>query len=325
MRSGRRPRGGPSAIHAGLVGDRALIGTPYLGDARLRAEYEREIAPRTEAALGKLFAELPQLAVRRALDLGAGTGAARRAIHTRFGADVTVVGVDRVAGAAVDVVADLRRAGRPTGVAGRFDLVTAAHVLNELGLDVTAKARLVRSWCDDLLEPGGMLVLLEPALRETSRALLELRDALVSAPERQLTIVAPCLRSGACPALDRPRDWCHDTAVVRDETSGARWRVDFSYLVLTPRASDAPHVAADRVFRIVSDPMVEKGRLRVFACGEDGRHAFVRQDRDESAANAAFGRMSRGDLVRIGATRTAGDGLRVGADTVIEPVAPPRR
>jgi hypothetical protein len=152
------------------------------------------------------------------------------------------------------------------------------------------------------------MILLEPALRETSRALLEVRDRLVVSG---LHVVAPCFWAGPCPALARPRDWCHDTA--RDE-AGARagQRVDFTYLVL--RAEPAP-VVPETTFRIVSDRLVEKGRLKVFGCGPAGRHAIVRLDRATSPANAALDELERGDVADVAGTRFAADGLRVVAET----------
>ena len=202
-----------SAIHAGLVGKRALIGTRYLADAELRRQYERDIAPRTLAALGKVLAQLFPAGVaapRRALDLGAGTGAAGAALRAAFGAALDVVAVDRVAAPGV-VVADLA-SGLPP-VSGRFDLIVAAHLLGELHVDraagerATARAARVRAWAGGLLAPGGTIVTIEPALRETSRELLAVRDLLLSqAAQPALDVVAPCYWAGPCPALERERD-----------------------------------------------------------------------------------------------------------------------
>src|SRR5262249_35712410 len=77
-----------SRIHRGLTGERELVGTTYLADPALRREYAAEIAPRTGAALARILSEVfrpdgPTPA--RALDLGAGTGAASAALRTRFG------------------------------------------------------------------------------------------------------------------------------------------------------------------------------------------------------------------------------------------------
>ena len=315
----RRP--GHSRIHAGLTRDRALIGTAYLGDPQLRSEYTREIAPRTRAALARILTQLgPRLSgVRRVLDLGAGTGAAGAAVRAHLGDDVTVVSVDQVAAAPGVIVADLRREVRPRGVEGRFDLIVAAHVLNELGakLTIVQRAALVFAWARELLEEGGLLLLLEPALRETGRDLLGVRDRMI---EAGYTVVAPCFWQGACPALVRERDWCHDSApwllptgdeAVAGEAAprpANRSRVDYAYVVLTRTAERS---SDKRLFRIVSDPMEEKGRLRLFGCGPAGRHALVRLDRERNDDNRDFDAATRGDVVVISTVETAGDGLRI--------------
>jgi ribosomal protein RSM22 (predicted rRNA methylase) len=301
-----------SRIHRGLTGARELVGAPYLADPGLRREYEAEIAPRTRAALGKILGELyagDAAAPARALDLGAGTGAAGAALRARFGAGLDLVSVDRVAAPGI-VVADLTRDLPPT--TGRFDLIVAAHLLNELylseapGARIEARARRVLAWCRALLAPGGTFVLLEPALRETSRALLALRDRLIGTG---LSVVAPCFWTGPCPALARERDWCHDAAKVPSAP-----RVDFSYLAL--RAA-APVAASTAQVRVVSDPLVEKGRLRIFGCGPTGRHAYVRLDRAATGSNADFGALARGDTATIEGATDAADGLRVNADTKV--------
>jgi SAM-dependent methyltransferase len=315
-----------------LVGERALVGEPYLGDPELRREYAEEIAPRTTIALAKIFAEVfagarpGRGAALRVLDLGAGTGAAGAAARTFFGAPIEVVSVDRVAapgGSAPGfVTADLVAPGPPAGVSGQFDLILAAQLLNELFVAVrapertAARAQKVRSWCEALLAPGGAMVILEPALRDTSRALLEVRDLLLAAGG--LRVVAPCLWTGPCPALARERDWCHDAALEPSAVTGQRARrVDFSYLVLRA-AGETPAPQDPALFRIVSDPLVEKGRLRFFGCGPSGRDALVRLDRHRTPANRAFDQAVRGDLIRIQGLATAGDGRRLGADTIVE-------
>jgi hypothetical protein len=122
---------------------------------------------------------------------------------------------------------------------------------------------------------------------------------------------------GPCPALARERDWCHDAAAGQPGTPGAR--VDFSYLVLSTAPAVLPPAA--RV-RVVSDQLVEKGRLKIFGCGPNGRHAYVRLDRAASPANAGFDRLARGDVADFGgqAPSEASDGMRVGAETEVRVV-----
>jgi len=307
-------------MHEGLVGERALVGQPYLRDPDLRQEYAAEIAPRTEVALAKVlrevFAERPARAVR-VLDLGAGTGAAGAAVRAFFGAGAEILSVDRVPGSGA-IVADVGAPGPIRGVAGRFELIVAAHLLNELFLAMppaeraSARTERVRAWCETLLAPGGTMVILEPALRETSRELLAVRDQLVAGG---LHVVAPCLWQGPCPALARERDWCHDVTYEPPPIIGQRpRRVDFAYLALrtTGEPSQDPSL-----FRVVSDRLEEKGRLRLYGCGPAGRHPLVRLDRHHTESNAAFADAERGDLIRVSDTTIAGDGLRVGPDSTV--------
>ncbi|MGA7745002.1 MAG: small ribosomal subunit Rsm22 family protein [Polyangia bacterium] len=297
-------------IHRGLVGDRALVGSGYLSRTDLRLEYESEIAPRTEAALGRILGQVAIGRPRRALDLGAGTGAAARMVRSYFGNDVELVAVDKVPGPGI-LVADVLSGVRPAGVDGRFDLIVSAHLLNELGenLDLDGRARLVAGWCRDLLEPDGTCIVIEPALRDTSRALLGVRDRLLAAG---LHVAAPCFCQSACPALQRQRDWCHDSAGM---LVAGRSRVDFSYLVLR-------RCAADRIepgrYRVVSDPIKDKGRLRFFICGATGRFVLMRLDRDRCPANQALDRARRGDILVLPNATVRDDGFRVVADSVVE-------
>jgi ribosomal protein RSM22 (predicted rRNA methylase) len=307
-------------LHRGLVGARALVGQRYLADPALRAAYVADLAPRTEAALARVLGALwpARAGVRRAVDLGAGTGAASAAVNAYF-PGVEVVAVDQVPAPGL-IVADLARRpfARPAGVSGRFDLVVAAHVLNELALGMADRAALVATWCEQLLAPGGTCLVLEPALRETSRALLEVREALVA---RGLFVIAPCLWQGPCPALARPRDWCHDAAPA---VAAGRSRVDFSYLAVRQAGDPSQDVSA---YRVVSDLLPEKGRVRLYGCGPAGRMPLVRLSRDRTAANAAFDQAVRGDLIAVQGASPGGDGLRIGKDTTVHaargPLTPP--
>jgi ribosomal protein RSM22 (predicted rRNA methylase) len=289
-----------------LVGERALVGEPYLADAQLRREYESEIAPRTVAALEWIFAATTLTPPRRVLDLGAGTGAASQAIRARW-PSAEIVAVDKVPGPGI-LRADVTRALRPPAVKGRFDLIVAAHLLNELSLDVDARARLVLAWCHELLEEHGTCILIEPALRETSRALLAVRDRLIA---DGLFVLAPCLLQSPCPALVRERDFCHMSAGV---IAQGRSRVDFSCLVL--RTQGTPN-ADNSVFRMVSDPMTDKGRLRFHACGPAGRLLVTRLDRDRASGNQLLDQIERGAVVSIQGATMRPDGLRCGQDSAI--------
>lgn len=328
------------------MGERRLIGTPYLADPARRDEYEREIAPRTTRAVARVLLRLygDEAAValpppQRCLDLGAGTGAAGQTVRAFFGARgeaPELVSVDRVP-AEGTVVAELGREDGLPWLGPRFDLIVAAHLLNELhgGLPEDARAallaRLVSRWMADQLAPSGVVLLVEPALRETSRLLLAVRDKLVESGQGH--ILAPCLSEAPCPARKSPRDWCHDTApappgggAAGGDSAGGRLsargrsleatRVDFSFLVLT--SAPRRETASPHVFRVVSDHLMEKGRSRVYGCGPAGRVPLVRLRKHESASNAAFGTLVRGDLAAVHDADEAADGRRIVAPSTVE-------
>jgi len=168
---------------------------------------------------------------------------------------------------------------------------------------------------------------IEPALRETSRALLEVRDLLVA---RGFAVRAPCLFRGPCPARLRESDWCHAerpieppplVAEIARAAGLRREAVKMSYLVLAPRGEPWAPAPPGRVFRIVSEPLPSKGRLRYMACGPEGRLGLALQEKHVADANRAFVRLLRGDVVELTDVEPRGDGLRLGPASRVTVIA----
>lgn len=210
-------------------------------------------------------------------------------------------------------VADLRtRAELGEG----YDLVVMGLVLNEL--DDAQKLALVKR-AASTLAPEGALIVIEPALREPTRALQRLRDAI--AAEGALHVFAPCLHAKPCPMLASERDWCHEERPFElpDELArvarAAKLRTDrstFSYLTLRHEPSPTLSGSALRnhsAFRVVSSRLKTKGKLELVVCRGDGELEKMRRlDRHASEANAAFGEAHRGDvLCRTGSGRIGAD------------------
>jgi hypothetical protein len=175
------------------------------------------------------------------------------------------------------------------------------------------------------------VLLLEPALRETSRALLKVRDLLVG---RGYAVRAPCLWRGACPALVRESDWCHAErswqmpAVVEDVARAAQLHKEalkMSYLAMAPKGEAWRDPPPGRLFRIVSEPLEGKGRQRYMGCGAEGRVGLALQEKHRTPENEAFFRLRRGDVVRIDETEERGDGFALTASSKVAVVAPAGR
>jgi ribosomal protein RSM22 (predicted rRNA methylase) len=156
------------------------------------------------------------------------------------------------------------------------------------------------------LTPTGAMMIIEPALRETSRALHELRDTLLTS--RAAHVFAPCTRTAApCPALADPRDWCHEDrpftppprlAQLVRATGLRREGLKFAYLTLRREPAPlVPTVADSRALRVVSDALDQKGTTERILCGDDGRAPRRILRRDRTDANRALGDSRRGDVL----------------------------
>jgi len=296
---------GPAAravleLHQGLVGERALARPSTYAGSRLGA-YLLWWWPQTylkiQAALR--MATLPR--GPRILDVGSGPAPAAIAALDALGGEAVCFDVNEPALAearALGIARTARELPRES-----FDLTLVANVLSEL----EEPAALLR-------QLTGTVVIVEPALRETGRALLGIRDALL---REGWFAAAPCLMQQPCPALASPRDWC--TAEVRwtppryfaqlADATGLRAdeMLSFAPLVLTR----APRAVEPQTWRVVGVAPPEKGKRRVWICGADGRMPLVRLDRDARPHNAAFDELRRGDRIRLSGTQQRGDGLRL--------------
>lgn len=169
---------------------------------------------------------------------------------------------------------------------GPFDVIICGLSLNEILLPLpsherpTQGAEFLRALCSRL-SPGGVLIALDPALREEARTLSAIRDMLVSRDDSP-HVFAPCLGCASCPMLARERDWCHErlpatlpsqlselshVAGLRDE------ELTYSYLTLRmqPRDLAVLACAGQQVYRVVGGPVITKGKREFLLCG--ARHA----------------------------------------------------
>ncbi|MFW6049664.1 MAG: small ribosomal subunit Rsm22 family protein [Myxococcota bacterium] len=333
----------------------ALVGDDAALAARLCFFLPRDL-PKVGAVLRELALAdaLPASRRWRVLDLGAGLGTttfgtARFAARTGAAQALEVTAVDRderalavledlarqtdamgaVPVAVKPKVADVARL-RPAELAGPFDLVVAGLFFNELappgGDDARWIAHFAESlaaWSETLAEDGALLVI-EPALRETSRRLQSVRDRLAARPGRP-HVFAPCVRSGPCPMLASPRDWCHTdlpgplparAAALAQEAGLRAERRTFSHLTLRRRPGSLARAAAGRpgrAHRLVSAPLRSKGKVEVVGCGEDGLVRIMRLDRHAPSGSEVLGQAVRGSLVTVEGGRARGARLRLDA------------
>jgi len=189
-----------------------------------------------------------------------------------------------------------------------YDVIILANCLNEIHRDapdpIAARTSVVSEMLS-LLAPHGTMMILEPALRETSRSLHQVRDRLLQAGSR--TVYSPCLHERSCPALVNPDDWCHEERAwdppacikeIDEEVGFIKDALKFSYLLLR---KDGRTIVGRRpdIYRVVSELRELKGEKRVWLCNESGRCEVGRLDRLASPKNAAVDDWHRGAIVQI--------------------------
>ncbi len=326
-------------LSRGLTRDRELAGASYMEDPKLLGAYLLFYWPVSYAQARHALLELPQRP-RQVLDLGSGPGPLAFACMDAGAGEVTIA--DR-SPAAMDLARALAaEAGEALATRawngqrgdappeGNFDLITLGHVLNELWPEAPDAAPRRAGVLDRALarvKPHGSVLVLEPALRETSRALLEVRDRLVS---KGFALRSPCLFRGACPALVKETDWCHaerpwdPPRLVADiaRTAGLhKEALKMTYLLFAAAHEPWPALPSGRLFRIVSEPLSSKGRSRYIGCGPEGRVGLALQDKHQTSKNAAFKKLFRGDVIAVEGTEDRGDGLALDDRSTVRVVA----
>ena len=191
---------------------------------------------------------------------------------------------------------------------GPYDLIVMANCLNELfpvSVDPPAERAVIVAQLLPFLAPHGTIMIVEPALRQTARALHQVRDHLLK--QGVCMVYSPCLHEKACPALDRPDDWCHEErlwqtppaiAEIDRDVGFIKDALKFSYLLLrTDGRTIVPR--SPQTFRVVSELRELKGEKRAWLCNETGRPEVGRLDRKSSPQNAAVDSWQRGAIVQI--------------------------
>jgi SAM-dependent methyltransferase len=330
---------GVKQLSLGLTRERQLAGARYMDDPKLLGAYLLFYWPVSYAQARQALGELPSRP-RQVLDLGSGPGPLAFAALDAGAKEVTAADRSKpaltlarsLAAEAGEALAT--REWDPTRKApppeGQFDLITMGHVLNELygtGDGVIAPRAALLEQLLSQVKKGGSLLVMEPALRETSRALLKVRDVLVG---KGYAVRAPCMFRGNCPALVKESDWCHAERawpmprVVEELARAAglhKESLKMSYLVLAPKGEAWPELPRGRLFRIVSEPLEGKGRQRYIGCGPEGRVGLAMQEKHRTEKNERFFKLHRGDVISVTDTEPKGDGFALDDRTEVKVVA----
>lgn len=329
-------------LQRGLTGNRELAGAGYMEDKNLLGSYLLYYWPVTYMQISSA-AEISDLKetvsscrnpeTLNILDLGSGPAPASFALCDLFGKVNNVTLVDsssrslnlakkiynqfhkntkvntltadfeKFAGGDVSVFDELRKSGE------KFNLIVMSHALNELWKEkdnsTELRTQFLLKACE-LMEDNGILILNEPALLKTSRALMEVSAKLL---REGFSIKAPCLCSRECPALRAGENQtCHSDILwktVEPVTSIAnlakldRNSVKMTFFVLQKNSS-LQNESRENIFRVVSEPMLNKaGRIRYVICDGKKRITVSAKKNETFATKIGFFKLKRMDLITL--------------------------
>jgi ribosomal protein RSM22 (predicted rRNA methylase) len=319
--------------------ERQDLSRSYLEDPTAATAYLRYFMPVNLSKIQVLLDEMPadRLTDRLSvLDLGSGPGTGSLAVldwwhHRKCVGVVEVVAVDNSPSALTQATQLWKQYCHAAGISAAsfqchkgdleqaawlgqarlrapFDVIILANSLNEIYAGAKDPIGARTSFVTEalsLLAPSGTMMILEPALRETSRGLHHMRDRLLQ--EKQCTVFSPCLHENRCPALVNPYDWCHEERTwepppsireIDKEVGFIKDALKFSYLLLRKDGKTIVDRRPD-VYRVVSELREMKGEKRAWLCNEQGRYEVGRQDRLAAPQNKDFDAWHRGALVQI--------------------------
>jgi ribosomal protein RSM22 (predicted rRNA methylase) len=343
--------------------ERRRISSALLNNSSLRKAYLGYFLPLNAGKVRRIFREIqahPEAASlfsgrRRLLDLGCGPGTSVLGFLSLWDEGMALndslqcVAADSVRANLQDVEHLFRRytegLKHPRGAAhlstrhvelpkvlslsveGPFDFIVFGNVLNELFADsqdsIDKRCELVATVAKKWLAADGFLILIEPALRETSRELLRLRDRLLD--QTDLRVYSPCVHNLHCPAVspENLSDWCHEDRswcapgwiqAIDALVGNRKDSLKYSYVVFGRSGLSVAEAAfsqdrgrrndlraefepGSQVWRVVSERMEEKGKSFVYICGSAGRAKVTLLDKHASKDNQSFRKLARGQVV----------------------------
>lgn len=305
----------------------------YFGDPATLAAYGLFFLPqgwmRTAAALDQctnLRRWRPPNRAPRVLDVGCGPGScgvsAAHALSVSGFIPAELIGLDHSPGAlsafetfaqalldpGIRITARISDARAPdTWPEGKFDLIVAGFVLNEIESKADDAAfRWMESACGHLTE-GGLLLVIEPALRFAAERLLRASDRI--AAEGVWHRLGPQLDDLPSPLLSSGRDhWEHESApwtapesaqFINRRLHRDLREVRFSYAAFLNGAPAT--VLPSEAARIVSDVQMIKGLVRfiVIRHGEELQVEVPTRGMSKHDVKAYAAGFSRGSVVRF--------------------------
>lgn len=327
------------SLQRGLTGDRKLAGSGYMENKAHLGAYLLYYWPVSYMQISFAFNSctpfLPNdLQSVSILDIGSGPAPASMAICDLLSSIITnqievtlvdsstkamelakrIYGDDNPNVKVRTIKTDLQQGLPPMST--KFDIIVMSHSINELWKDKADKVERRSEFINHIaenLKPKGLLLISEPALLETSRNLIQVRDILV---KNGFGILSPCLKTDSCPALSSPNHTCHaeiqwnpcePVASIARSAKLDRESVKMTFFAFSKNTS-VPIQYDNAIYRVVSDGMLNKsGRIRYLLCDGEKRIPLSAKNGDLNARQKGFFNLKRYDTVTVQSPEIRGD------------------
>lgn len=153
----------------------------------------------------------------------------------------------------------------------KYDIITIFNVINELSKEEQKNLSIK---VGELLNENGVLIILEPALKNLARNLMVFRDNVLKV--NLFSILYPCFHLSSCPMRRYKDDWCHgelqglNSKLVKqidDITGFNKHKIKYSSVIfynnIEYQASfKEPH------YRVVDIPRINDLGYALYLCGD---------------------------------------------------------
>lgn len=222
--------------------------------------------PATQAVLKKVLEHLKGKNLKTALELGSGPGSSYPVLKDLFFEKIVYIEKEAGFRRELDEVEWIVRNFLEEFDYPEAELVLYSYSLGEL--DLPGQLNTLKK---GLLATQKYMVIIEPGTPKGFETLLVARDFLI---QNGLYIQAPCYHNAPCPKKNSP--WCHfservqRTKMHRQLKGGSLGYEDEKYCYII--ASSEP--VSEKKFTILDTPKIEKHRLRMNLCTENGMKIF---------------------------------------------------
>ena len=352
-------------LQRGLTGKRNLVGQSYMSDKNLFGAYLLYYFPisylQIQSIIGSVQNEFEKIAEAktekiRILEIGSGPAPGTTAIIDKIrklneNAKIEVVLLDssknalEVAKKVIQTdfenvsvkthVTDLENEKILSKIGSGFSVILLSHVLNELwknnGDKIPLRLEFLSKAKNLLDSDNALLILNEPALLESSRNLMKVRDAILQSEDfSNLDLISPCPHSlsKSCPALSSENQTCHaenffdPIEPIKSLAHGAgldRESVKMCFFVFKTDNKNAQSDEKNTSLTVVSEGMLNKsGRIRFMLCDGEKRFSLSAKKDDAHAKQIGFFKLHRYEKIKITHPEIREGNFGVAEETEIE-------